>query len=114
MGVRRGSVWWVDLGEPRGSAPGAVRPALVISADRFNRSNIDTVVVAAITSNTRLADAPGNVLLDLGEAGLPKASVVNVSQLVTVDEGDLLEQLGELDAERMWSVSEGLRTVLAL
>lgn len=114
MDIRRGSVWWVDLGEPRGSESALVRPALVISADTYNRSRIATVVVAVITSNLRLGDAPGNVVLRKGEAGLPKASVVNVTQVATVDKHNLLEELGQLGSERMGLVAQGLRRVLRL
>jgi mRNA interferase MazF len=112
--IRWGSVWWVDLGEPRGSEPGFVRPALIISADSYNRSAIATVTVAVITSNFRLAAAPGNVRLGASEAGLPKESVVNVTQVATVDKAALIELAGELDDERMAEVATGLRKALAL
>lgn len=114
METRRGSVWWVDLGEPQGSEPALVRPAVIISADTYNRSRIATVVVAVITSNVRIGEAPGNVLLSKGEGGLPKASVVNVSQLATIDKHSLLEQLGQLGSERMDLVAQGLRRALTL
>lgn len=114
MEIRRGAVWWVDLGEPRGSEPALIRPAVVVSADTYNRSRIATVVVAVVTSNLRLGEAPGNVLMRKGEAGLPKASVVNVSQLATVDKGSLLEEFGELGTDRMDLVAEGLRRVMTL
>ena len=101
MDIRRGTVWSVDLGEPRGSEPALVRPVVVVSADNFNRSAISTVIVAVITFHVRLGAAPGNVLLAEGEAGLPKASVVNVSQLATVDKVNLLDELGQLGDDRM-------------
>ena len=110
--VARGEVWWVDFGEPVGSAPGYVRPAVVISSDRFNRSRISTVTVAAITSNTRLAYSPGNVALPDGL--LPKPSVVNVSALVTVDRGQLIDQLASLPALEQQAVDAGLRLALDL
>lgn len=112
--VSRGQVWWVDLGEPTGSAPGYRRPALVVSSDRFNRSKIATVVLAAITSNVRLGDAPGNVAMPKGTADLPKASVVNVSQLLTVDRAVLESPIGALDTLRMRAVDDGLRLVLSV
>jgi mRNA interferase MazF len=110
--VNRGEIWWVDFAEPTGSAPGYRRPALVVASDRFNRSRIATTVVAAITSNTRLAEAPGNVALPDGT--LPKPSVVNVSQLLTVDRGVLDHRAGVLAAATMRLVDDGLRLVLAL
>ena len=112
--VARGEVWWVDFGDQLGSEPGYRRPALVVSSDRFNRSRISTVIVTAVTSNVRLAAAPGNVGLERGAAGLPKASVVNVSQTLVVDRARLVEASGSLDSITMQSVDEGLRLVLAL
>src|SRR5690242_20969180 len=85
LALRRGQVWWADLPEPRGSEPAYRRPVLVIQADSFNRSEIQTVLVAAITTNIELARAPGNVLLPKRAAGLPRVSVVNVSQVMTLD-----------------------------
>ena len=114
MEPRRGSVWWVDLGTPGGSEPGLTRPALVISADNYNRSAISTVIVAVITSNLRLGDAPGNVVLRRGEAGLPRSSVVNVSQVATVDKSTLLEEIGALSPDRLELVAVGLRRALSL
>ncbi|MGQ0575514.1 MAG: type II toxin-antitoxin system PemK/MazF family toxin [Pseudonocardia sp.] len=112
--MRRGEVWWVDFGEPAGSAPGYRRPALLVSSDRFNRSRIATVVVAAVTSNTRLADAPGNVGLPEGCAGLPKASVVNVSQVLAIDRALLGARIGALDPPQLRAVDRGLRLALGL
>ncbi len=112
--IGRGSVWWVDLGEPIGSQPGFVRPAVVVSADAFNDSAISTVVVVAITSNLRLAAAPGNVELPHGAAGLPKASVINVSQLATIDKTSLIEEIGRLSPEQLESVERGLKLALTL
>lgn len=114
MVIRRATVWWVDLGEPHGSAPALVRPVVIVSADNYNRSAIATVVVAVITSNTRLGAAPGNVLLAEGEAGLAKPSVVNVSQLVTIDKHSLLDEIGALSDDRMDLVARGIRRVLTL
>lgn len=112
--VARGEVWWVDFGEPPGSEPGYRRPALVVSSDRFNRSRIATVIVAAITSNRRLGDMPGNIALPRGEAGLAKPSVVDVSQLLVVGRRRLTEQAGSLPAVAMRQIDDGLRLVLGL
>lgn len=91
-----------------------MRPVVIVSADNYNRSAIATVIVAVITSNIRLADAPGNVILREGEAGLPRTSVVNVSQLATVDKSSLIGALGTLSADRMELVGRGLRKALTL
>ncbi len=112
--VSRGDICWAELTEPEGSGQGFRRPALVISSDRFNRSRIDTVVVAAITFTQRLAAAPGNVALTRGTAGLGKASVVNVSALLTLDRETLSDPLGVLPMEFMQQVDRGLRLVLGL
>lgn len=112
--IRRGEIWWVDFGTPRGSEPGYRRPALIVSSDRFNRSRIRTVVVAAITSNTALAGMPGNVALDDPATGLDRPSVVNVTQLATVDRQFLAKRAGTLARERLSAVDAGLRLVLRL
>ena len=112
--MSRGEVWWIDFGDPVGSAPGYRRPGLLVSSDRFNRSRISTVIVAAITSNQRLAAAPGNVALPLGTAGLAMPSVVNVSQVLTVDRALLGQRIGRLGRERLVEVDRGLRLVLSL
>lgn len=112
--VARADVWWIDFGVPVGSEPGYRRPALVVSSDRFNRSRLATVIVSAITSNAILAQAPGNVLLVEGAAGLDKDSVVNVSQTLVVDRRRLLARSGALDRATMRNVDAGLRLALAL
>jgi mRNA interferase MazF len=114
MEVGRGEVWWVDLPDPVGSGPGGTRPVLVVQANAFNRSAIATIVVAAITSNLRLAEAPGNVPLPKGEAGLRKSSVVNVSQLFTLDRSLLRSRAGKLRTANLEAVAHGLRLVLGL
>ena len=114
MGVRRGEVWWADLGVPDGSEPGFRRPVLVVQADAFNRSNLNTVVAAAITSNLKLADAPGNVRLPRRGSGLPVDSVINVSQIVTLDRTFLHERAGRVAAGVLREVEDGLRLVLSL
>ena len=107
-------MWWVDFGEPIGSEPAYRRPALIVSSDRFNRSRIATVIVAPLTSNLRLTDAPGNVAIGAGEGGLEKDSVVNVSQTMVVDRRRLLATTGSLTTRSMRSVDDGLRLALAL
>jgi len=112
--VGRGEIWWADLPEPRGSEPGYRRPVLIIQADAFNRSGIRTVIVAAITSNLRLAEAPGNVLLPPRLSGLPRDSVVNISQIFALDRSFLTEEVGRLPGKLLANVDAGLRLVLAL
>ena len=114
MVVERGSIWWADLGAARGSGPGFRRPILVVQADAFNRSSIQTVIAVILSSNMRLLDAPGNVLVTARRAGLPKDSVVNVSQMITLDRGDLTELAGRLDEATLRRVDAGLRLVLHL
>ncbi len=110
--MQRGELWWGTLPPPVGSGPGGRRPVLVVQSDRFNRSDIQTVVVAAVTSNTLLAEAPGNVLIGRREAGLRRESVVNVSQVLTVDRSLLTERIRALPPRTMGQVDEGLRLVL--
>lgn len=112
--IQRGSVWWADLGEPQGSKPGKRRPVLVIQANSFNASRVNTTLAAVITSNTRLAAMPGNVFLPATAAGLPRDSVVNVTALVTLDKADLRDEAGNLPASLMHEVDRGLRGVLGL
>lgn len=112
--TRRREIWWADLDDPRGSEPGYRRPVLIVQADAFNRSRLPTVLAVALTSNTRLIDAPGNVLLPARETGLPKDSVANVTQVVTLDETCLTERSGRLPPKRMARVDAGLRLVLDL
>ena len=112
MVINQGDVFWVDLGEPSGSGPGYRHPHVVIQNNVFNRSRINTVVVCALTSNLKRAKAPGNVLLEKEEANLPKQSVVNVSQIFTVDRRDLDEKIGTLSRRRVWQILEGVRLVI--
>lgn len=111
--IRRGELWWADLGPHRDSAP-ARRPVLVVSADAWNRSRIETVTCVAVTTNLRLADAPGNVLLPEGTGGLDEESVANVSQVVTLDRSWLSERIGALDHPLASRVDDGLRRALDL
>ena len=112
--MTRGEIWWADLPDPRGSEPGFRRPVLVIQANSFNRSRIQTVIVAVISSNLRLADAPGNVLVPADASGLARDSVVNVSQLITLDRSFLTEVIGRISERVMSEVVAGLRLVLEL
>ena len=109
MVINQGDVFWVDLGEPRGSSPGYQHPHVVIQNNLFNQSRIDTVVVCALTSNLKRAAAPGNVLLEAKEAHLPKRSVVMVSQIFTVDKTQLGEYIGTLSRQRVRQILDGLK-----
>ena len=112
--MQRGEIWWAVLQPPRESEPGCRRPVLVVQSDAFNRSRIRTVVVVVVTSNLRLARAPGNVELAATESHLPKRSVANVSQIVTLDESYFTERVARLGEESMRAVDAGLRLVLSL
>ncbi len=112
--IRRGEIWWARLPTPRGSEPGYRRPVIVLQSDAFNRSKICTVVAAVITSNIELADAPGNISLTRKQSGLPRNSVVNVSQIVTIDKSYLAERVSRLAAKHVTAVEEGVRLVLDL
>ncbi len=109
MVIDQGDVFWIDLEEPSGSEPGYRRPFVIIQNNLFNRSRINTVVVCALTSNLKRAQAPGNVLLEVGEANLPKQSVVNISQIFTVDKRDLDEKIGTLSRRRVRQILDGIR-----
>ena len=106
--IRQGQVYWLDFGPAAGSAPADRHPCVVVQNDVFNRSAIGTSVVCLITSNLSRANAPGNVLLKKGEANLPKASVVNVSQILTVDKAELVDCAGKLSAAAANAVRDGL------
>ena len=112
--ISRGEIWWADLPDPRGSEPGFKRPVLIVSSDAFNHSGIRTVLAAVITSSTALAAAPGNVMLSPEQSGLPRPSVVNVSQLITLDKTFLAEKVGRVSPSRRAELERGLRLVLAL
>jgi mRNA interferase MazF len=113
MVVRQGEVYWINLPEPKKSEPGFRRPCVVLQNDTFNRSRIKTTIVCILTTNLDLAKAPGNVTLEKGEANLPKASVVNISQILTVNKGDLLpnEKIGKLSLSNLNSVLQGLQLI---
>jgi mRNA interferase MazF len=107
-GVSQGEVYWIDFGPASGSAPAERHPCVVIQSDLFNRSRIATTVVCLITSNLNRSRAPGNVALQAGDANLSKASVVNVSQVVTIDKSELGERIGKLTAETVDAIRRGL------
>ena len=112
--MRRGEIWWADLPEPQGSEPGYTRPVIIIQVTPLNNSGIKTVVVATLTANLQLADMPGNILVEGTHSDLPKNSVVNVTQLVTLDKSFLRERVSRLPDSLMSSVDSGLRLVLGL
>jgi mRNA interferase MazF len=108
----QGDVCWVELAEPKGSAPGFRRPVVVVQGDALNRSRLATVVCVALTSNVKWAGAPGNVLLPASATGLPKESVANVSQIVTLDKTDLADRVGKLSRAKLDLVLSGIDVVL--
>jgi len=112
--IQRGEIWWATLPVPVGSEPGYRRPVLIIQSDDFNRSRIATVIAVVITSNTRLAQAPGNVWLPRKVTGLSKDSVANVSQVITIDKSFLTELVGSLPLHLLEQVEEGLRLAMSL
>lgn len=112
MVIRQGEVYWIDLDEPRGSEPGYRRPFIVVQNDLFNRSRSRTVIVCPLTSNMKRAGVPGNVVLEEGEANLPHRSVVNVTQIDTVDREFFDERIGIVSPERLDEVLEGVWSVL--
>ena len=112
MVINQGDIYWIEVEEPEGSEPGYRHPHLVIQNNLFNRSKIRTVIVCPLTSNLKLANAPGNVLLEQGESRLPKKSVVNVSQILAVDKSHLDEYVGTLSPKRIREVLEGIKLLL--
>jgi len=109
MVINQGDVFWIEFHEPEGSEPGYRHPHVVIQNNLFNRSRINTVVVCTLTSNLKRANAPGNVILNKGEGNLPKKSVVNISQLFTVNKSDLSEKIGTLSKDRISNILRGIR-----
>jgi mRNA interferase MazF len=112
--MERGAVWWAELPDPVASEPGFRRPVVIVSADVFNQSRIRTIVAVVLTSNLRLAEAPGNILIAAAESGLPNDSVANVSQIITVDRSFLSKRCGRLSSRVMKTLDNGLRLVLSL
>ena len=109
MVIKQGEIYWVDLAEPKGSEPGYRHPHIVIQNNLFNASRINTVVVCSLTSNLSRTKAPGNVLLNKGEANIPKKSVVNISQIFTVNKSDLVEKLGQVSQKRITEILDGIK-----
>ena len=109
MVIEQGEIYWVDLGEPSGSAPGYRHPHIVIQNNLFNSSNINTVVMCALTSNLKRGLSPGNVVLKKGEANIPKKSVINITQIYTVDKSDLFEKIGKVNNERLKEILIGIQ-----
>jgi len=112
--IERGEIWWAELPDPAGSEPGYRRPVVVVQADAFNRSRISTVVAVAITSDLDRAAAPGNVRLSRRDSRLPRESVANVSHILTLDRGRLIDKIGRLPDRVVEKIDAGLRVVLAL
>jgi mRNA interferase MazF len=112
--IHRGEIWWAELQEPAGSGPGYKRPLIIIQSNDFNKSRINTIIAVGLTTNIRLADSPGNVMLSKKMTGLPKDSVANVSQVVTIDRYFLAGYSGSLPANIMQRIDDGLRLVLSL
>lgn len=112
--MKRGEIWWASMGEPRGSEPGYRRPVVVVSTNEFNRSLIQTVIVAVVTSNLRLVDAPGNFKLSKKQSNLSKDSAVNVSQLITLDKTFLTEKIGQLNSKNINFLNEGIKLILGV
>lgn len=112
--MQRGDLWWASLPDAAGSSPGYRRPVLVVQSDPFNISHIQTVVVLAVTSNLRLANAPGNVFISADQSGLSRDSVINVSQIITTDKTFLTDYISTLPARKMQQVEDGMRLVLLL
>lgn len=114
MVINRGEIWWADLPEPSGSSPGYRRPVVIIQSDIFNKTNLNTSIAALVTTNLELEKMRGNVLLKKQHSGLPKDSVVNVTQVFTLDKRLLLELVGTLSERKMEQIDKGLRLVLSL
>jgi mRNA interferase MazF len=112
--VQRREVWWAELEDPRGSEPGFRRPLVIVQADSFNRSRLRTVMVVVLSSNMRLLDAPGNVLLPSNDTGLPRDSAAVVTQVITLDQDYLTERVGRIPTRLMAQVDAGLKLVLDL
>lgn len=109
--MNRGEIWWVTLPEPKGSEPGFRRPVVIIQADPFNHSKIKTVICAVLTSNLKLSEAPGNILLSQKSTGLQKDSVLNISQIITIDKTYLDSKAGELSRKQLLKLENSLKLI---
>ena len=114
MVIERGEIWWAELREPVGSEPGYRRPLIIIQSNDFNKSRLSTIIALVLTSNLKLANAPGNVMLPKNMTGLPKDSIANASQIITIDKHFLTDRIGILPAGIMRQVDNGLRLALSL
>lgn len=112
MNINQGDIFWVDLEDPKGSEPGYRHPHVVIQNNVFNKSKINTVVVCALTSNLKRATSPGNIALRKGEGNLPKDSVVNISQVVTLNKSDLAEKIGSLPPKKIQQIVDGIKLLV--
>ena len=108
MVIVQGEVWWADLGEPIGSAPGFYRPILILQCDDFNRSRIATVLVVSLTSQLKWADNPGNLILNARETGLDQDSVANASQISSIDRRQLGDRVGQISDAKLVKVLDGV------
>lgn len=113
MNYKQGEIWWADLDDPRGSEPGYKRPVVIVQSNSFNKSNIRTIIVAVVTSNLKLGNAPGNICLPANKTiGLNKESVINISQIITLDKCFLIEKSGKLNKTQLHALNDGLKLVL--
>ena len=114
MVIKRGEIWWADLGEPKGSEPGYRRPIVVISSDSFNRSKINTVICAILTSNLSYSDLPGNIFLSKKSSNLKKESVINISQILTLNKDELIDKVSKLSDRYLLKINSSLEFVLGI
>ncbi|HEU0292479.1 MAG TPA: type II toxin-antitoxin system PemK/MazF family toxin [Anaerolineales bacterium] len=112
MVINQGDIFWVEVDEPTGSEPGYTHPHVIVQNNLYNQSKIRIVIVCVLTSNIKYADVPGNVKLEKGEANLPKASVVNVSQILTIDKSQLGEYIGTVSSRRVDEILDGISLLL--
>jgi len=112
MDIKQGDIYWIDFGTPKGSEPGYRHPHVVVQNNIFNASRVNTVVVCALTSNLKWAKSPGNVLLKKGEGSIPKDSVVNITQIETVDKSFLTEKIGTLPPSRIKQILQGIKLLI--
>jgi mRNA interferase MazF len=112
--MTRGEIWWADLGEPFGSEPGFLRPILVIQDNSFNESNLNTVIVVCITTNLSLAEAPGNIFLHKSISRLPKDSVINITQIASIDKKRFNKKISKLDYDSIFEIEKSIKLILGL
>ena len=112
--MKKGEIWWASLEDPRGSEPGFKRPVVIVSSNEFNASKIKTIIAAVVTSNLRLSQAPGNFELPTKSSGLSRASIVNISQIITIDKLFLMSKVGKLTNKQIILLNDGLKLVMAI